>query len=909
MWRRSDARTRAVCAAAALAVAAPLVRAQEQAADEGPPAPSTIERYLTDRGLTELLATHLLERLKRAPEGPERARLADRLGSLYVQLLDRATTPEQRQQWEDRSQELLKSVPEAESFELRLNLAKARYLRAETQAERSRLRLTTPAEQKEAETVIRSVVGTFEDIGAKLGRRVDTLEKRESAGREESETTLRTELSEARRLRSLAMYYSGWCNYYLAYLGNKPQQATEALKAFGWLLNAPKDHESTPARAPVQLLKYEHVARAAMGAALAESARGDDRTALAWLDLLQTTDGVPEAVTRQIFARRVAVFGAAKRWSDLGYAVEQRRKAEGGTKPLEVAEARLLAVIALEALDNARARPDSRDLIQGLADLAMTDLVTQGEVRHVQDLVGRYGSANLGGEGFIVQYVRGTQTYERARKAHEDAGENPEDPTALPAVANTYREARASLANAIGSPDAAKFPAERGNAGVLLGLSSFYAGDLVEAADEFERAFRADASDKSSEDALWLAVVSLDKALPDKPSVKERLKALSALYLRTYPKSDRAAKLLLRQIAGDLVSEDKAVEILLGVDKQSPLYESARRQAATVLYAIYRRTRGNDRDFAALRFAEISEELLHLDRAKLTSGALGKTESRELTTQVITRVRQVLDAVLGMTAPDLDRADKAFEVLDAVAGESDVDLKKVADELAYRRLQLALARTRPDEITRSLDTLHALGGRFANSADRLMYKRALAALQKGDSPGAAAEVVRHGLRVIDQFSKEPSVLADPAVFGLYNTVADAAGRVYRASGDQTMRDISLGLDRKIMAFGNPPAVVLRRFAELAESAGEPADALGAWRMLLSGLALGSPEWYEARYNSLRLLADSDPDKAREALDQHKVLNPDMGPEPWGGKLRDLDARVPARPGPPTPTPPDKEARP
>jgi hypothetical protein len=443
-----------------------------------------------------------------------------------------------------------------------------------------------------------------------------------------------------------------------------------------------------------------------------------------------------------------------------------------------------------------------------------------------------------------------------------------------------------------------------------VGLSSFYAGDLVEAADSFERAFRAGASEKSAEDALWLAVVALDKALPDKPSVKERLKALSALYLRTYPRSDRAAKLLLRQIAGDLVSEEKAVEILLGVDKQSPLYESARRQAATVLYSIYRRTRANDRDFAALRFAEISEELLRLDRAKLSAGGLGKTESRELTTQVITRVRQVLDAVLGMTAPDLDRADKAFEVLDAVAGESDVDLKKVADELAFRRFQLALARGRTDETNKSLDKLHALGGRFSQSADRLMYKRALAALQAADSPEAATEVVRHGLRVIDQFNKEPSVLTDPAVFSVYNAVADAAGRVYRAGGNQDMRDISLGLDRKIMAFGNPPGVVLRRFAELAESAGEPSEALGAWRMLVSGVALGSPEWYEARYNSLRLLAESEPDKAREALDQHKVLNPEMGPEPWGSKLRDLDARLPAaRPATPAPADAAKEAKP
>src|ERR1043165_3049576 len=114
-------------AAATLLTFAP---ARAQTDDTLPPAESTIEQYLTDHGLTELLAVHLLERLKTA-DGDARVKLADRLGSIYVRLLDKASTPEARRQWEARSQDLLKAVPEADSSELRLNLAKARYLQAE----------------------------------------------------------------------------------------------------------------------------------------------------------------------------------------------------------------------------------------------------------------------------------------------------------------------------------------------------------------------------------------------------------------------------------------------------------------------------------------------------------------------------------------------------------------------------------------------------------------------------------------------------------------------------------------------------------------------------------------------------------------------------------------------------------
>ncbi|MEX2219097.1 MAG: hypothetical protein WD749_10100 [Phycisphaerales bacterium] len=897
---------------------APLARAQDEVPPAIPPPPpqalstpaptgaaepvfeGALEQYLADRNLKELLALHLLERLK-ASDGAEKMRLADRLGAIYVDLLERATSAAERDRWEALSQDLLRAVPEADSFELKLNLAKVRYLQAEELAERFRLQLATPEERQEAERTLRSLAVTFQEIGTRLYRRVETLERRESAGRDEDLGALRESLGEARRLRSLAMYYAGWAGYYTAFLSARPAIAEEALTHFGWLLNAANGRQASVERLPASLVRYEHVARAAIGCALCESLRGNDNTALRWLDAVESAEGVPPTIAAQLFARRLTVLAAAKRWADVDFQLRRRRQPDRTEPPapLAVGEARLLAVLTLQALQDPGASAQARRAVQTLADTALTDLITLGEVRHVQDLVTRYGTLPLGGDGFIVQYIRGMQAYDRARAAHAQAGTSTDEPAAADEVKNLYREAGGLMQTAVAASDASRFPDERSNAALMHGLSAFYSADLVEAADRFEQAYRDAASAKRAEDALWLAIVSLDKAVEGgRPSLKERLGTLAALYLKTYPRSDRAAKLLLRQSLAGLVSEEKAAEILLAVEAQSPLYESARRHAATLLYSIYRRSRGQDRDFAALRFAEVSEDLLRIDRARAKTGT--EAEAREASSQVVIRVRQLLDAVLGMTAPDLARADRAFEVLDAVAADGAVDFKKVQDELLYRRLQVAIARGRTEDINRHLDRLHALGGRFSDSADRLLYKRALAALPgAGQSAPAAREVVRHGLRVVDQFTRDGSALADPAVYSLYNAVADAAARVWELEKDETLRDTALRLDRALLQHGDAPAPVLRRHARLAESDGDIQGALDSWRTLLAGLSSTSPEWYEARLHSLRLLAAIDAPRAREAMGQFRVLHPDFGPPPWGDRLRELDRQLgPAAPAPP-----------
>ena len=84
---------------------------------------------------------------------------------------------------------------------------------------------------------------------------------------------------------------------------------------------------------------------------------------------------------------------------------------------------------------------------------------------------------------------------------------------------------------------------------------------------------------------------------------------------------------------------------------------------------------------------------------------------------------------------------------------------------------------------------------------------------------------------------------------------------------------------------------LRAAGELSEAVGDDDTALSCWRRLVSGSRAGTERWFEARYRVLTLLSEIDPDRAREVMRQHKILQPDYGPDPWGARLKALDIRL------------------
>jgi hypothetical protein len=869
----------------------------------GPVADDLVDSYLADHQLLEVLAARLRVRVTQG-SAEDRARTAELLGKLYVRMLAQASTPEARQAIEEKARELLK-IPEADSFELRIDLAKATYLRVEEIVEKDRLHLAGPEERAEADRVLRAVGPIFKEIAGKLDNKVKLLEDKEKSNQAQDIEALRAELADARRLRSLAKYYWGWTEYYTALLNKTPQRCTEAMKAFGGLLNALPGREPTIDRLPKNLLHYEHVARAAIGCALCASMLGKDVEASRWLDEIETAEDLPPVIQDQLFTRRLIISAAAQKWADVDLAVRHRRQPQKGSppQPLSVADARLLAVLCLEAARDPAVRPGIKEAAEKLAQIGLGDLIIRGEVGHVLDLVSMYGTTPIGQEGFIVNYVRSLQTYEKARAAHKAAGKDDEPATEV-AIVNQYREAADLLGAATANADAAQFPKEREKAEVRHGLALYYAGDLEAAATQFQAAANVAATAEQKRDALWYAIVTLDRAVEaGKVSLAADRDKIATLYLQEFPGSDNAAKLLLRQVRADRLNDAQAIDILLKVPKESAIYEASRLRVSSMLYAAYRRASGSEKDFAAIRFADVAEGVLKLEQARAMAGVDDAAKAAAGHVQLL--VRQIADALLAASSPDVQRVEAALSALDTVAAFQAMDIKELKPELTFRRMQIAVAKGDEAAVVKLTDQLRAIGGPFADASDRLLYKRAQKAFKATPADVMLAkQVVRYGSRVLD--TAPAGTEKDAGIVATRDSVAQAAGAIWLAEKDRQMLDLAIKLDRTQIDTGNRTASSLRRLGELIEARGGEGDtklALAAWRELLSGLPNASPEWYEARYESLRLLSLTDPAEAAQVMTQHKVLHPDYGPEPWGRKLADLEAKIGVQAPPPAPTSP------
>jgi hypothetical protein len=857
-----------------------------------------LERYLADRGLDELAAALLRGRLA-AARGESRTDLAERLGRLYVRLLGRADDADTRQRLEAHARELIRAVPDSESFDLRLDLAKATFLRAEEGVEKHRLRLASAEELGEAERVLRSVEPVFDDIAARVNTRLQSDERRLNESRNADAVELQLRVTESRRIRSMARYYAGWTKHYLALAGANKELARQALLDFGVILNAQPGRAPAIDRVPANTLRFEHVARAGVGVMLSLSLRGDHDEALKWLRLLESAESLPKGVADQLPARRIAVLAAGGFWNELErrIALDRRKQGQSEPVPLSLREARLLAVVALEALpelSGADGRRRGGIAAQTLAQVGMGDLVALGEVGHVLDLVKRFGTAPIGTEGFIVTYVRGLQAFDAARQAHADLGDDTDKPSDDESAINRYVQAAELLESAADAADADKFPLDRPKAVMRAALARYLADQPELASTLFQEASSLlgvlpAASGPSAErlrserqEALWMAVVALDRGVElGRLSLTPTRDTLAALFIEQFPRTERAARLLLRR-AGAGLTDEQAVEILLGVGRSAPVYAAARREAARRLYQIYLGSRGDGREFAAIRFADVAEESLELDAA-----AAGP-DSGALAPAAVLRGRQLVMVLLDQPTPDLPRAARALDRVEALAAAAGIDTAPFADELIFRRLRLAMLKGDDQSVQRWLDRLRASGGRFALAGERLVLNRAAEAFRAGPRDTAQARrVVEAARRVLAALDAEPGSIPPVA-----EQLAAAAAALWELDNDPTMRELAIATDRREVEAGRATARTLRRLAALAEASGDAPAALDAWRRLLAGSADASAQWFEARYHTLRLLAALEPARFAEALSQHKVLYPSFGPEPWGPKIRDLESQPP-----------------
>lgn len=897
-----------------------------------------VGEYLTQLGQEDALAAHLRARIAAVQPTQEnalatRARLAEELAALYVRMLQAAQARGDepvRRELEQRAAALLEAVPQADSFELRLDLAKASYLPIEERAERARLRMLSEGEQTQALRELRASAELFGQLAGKLQTRVAAIEAQERTAGADSQDRLRVLLGEARQLRAIARYYEGWARHYVALLSGDRSEAAASLLAFGTLLNAVPGKPPSVERFSTGNLRFEHICRSVMGASMAHAMLDNDVDALRWFELLEQSSDVPQGVREQMFSRKLIVLAGTERWADAAVLVRLARSESkrqqagiagaGGTGVLTPVEARLLGVLSLDYLRDAnvqrRATLDS--VASDLAQTALGDLIAQQLAGQVVDLVRRYGTLPLGESGFIVLYVKGTQAFEAAREAHrakESAGgatasELADKPTPDVAVANSYRDAARLLAGARSSEDATRFPREQAPAALREGLALYYAGDLARAAEVFEQAVALAGEQGVRGEAMWYAIVCLEELLKtdvgDASALRTRHERLVTLYIAEFAGSENATRLLLRRAGAEGAGDERTIELLLAVPSDSALYEAARSQAARLLYRAFRSSGASTREFAALRLSDVAEELLRRDLVRALSEARDtpaqRQAARAAAESVGLRARQLAEALLSVQVPDLVRVESALTSLEQAAFANDLDTSAFAAELLFRKLQVALVRDDEARATLLGDELRGKGGPFASAADALWLRRAVSRWQQSpSSPELARSVVVVGTRLMDAKGTQAGLASQAREW-----TAAAAASLWETSQDQAMRDSALAIDGAAFESGVRTYAMLRRIARLSEGAGKWQASLDAWLEIVASFDPPAEQWYEARLASLSVLLRIDVAQAKVALDQTKVLHSKPFPAPWDAQLArfelELEAAIAKGAAPAAPTP-------
>lgn len=848
---------------ATIIVAAVTVLQSARAAADSDP----VEAYLELRGFRELLALHLESRVVELG-GDERDNMLARLAGLYAELLVESEDDGDRERWEARARDVLPRMKEPEASTLQLQLLRAKYVPLERRAEEYRLRLLSEREQSATLAEMQDVAEELAWMRESFETRILQLERTMSRTSGQRAARLSEDLARLRQLDAWSSFYLGWSRYYAGLLSGDDELAYDAMLAFGELLGASQGRLPLLVSFPSDQMRFEDKARAAIGVALCQAARGETTEALRWLDQIEDSEDLPESIAGQLPTRRLIVLGQGRQWAAFRIARERIEAA----RELTVTEARLITVLALEGRGSPPDEIASREAATAIARLG--DL---GEIGHVVDLTRRYGTAALGEAGFIANYVKGLDAYQRARDAHRVSGD-PERPTRETGVTFRYRSAIDFISAALDSEESDRFTEAARSAGRRRAMALYYSSRFTEAVDAFLTDSNAH-SDAQSAESLWFASEAAGAAAStvtdrtERAELRARQRSLVSTYLARFPGGPRASMASVRLATMGGMEFERALERLLQVPAGDDAYETARRHAARLLWDQYDAADVRRKPLLANRYVDIAMPLLAVDRQR---GQAGDLDARSL---FVGRARRIAQASLAFGFEDTALARRVLADLDFADREAWNDNEQLRAEILYLWTQVQVIEGDLASALTSVDACRSQfpGSRFAAAATRRAMNGALLMWRTNgdDRPGARSLVVRLGEMLIADFGGLSEAI-EPVGPSLIRALAEAYVEQEGSSGSGR----ALVLYGALIDAGQADYSVFRPAAELSEQAGDKARALSYWSEAVRYVSTESESWYEAKYHALRLLAEADPDAAREAIRQHLVLHPDGGPDPW-----------------------------
>lgn len=848
--------------------------------------------WLESKGLDELLARHLENDLA-AAQGDQgaRARIAGRLALTYARLLGRVEDDDRRAAIVERSGRIIDIVPRSEVGELRIALVRNRYVRASRIMEDDRV---GAAEADEVAQAVEELAALAVELDGVRQNAIKEAEQESRAQGRRVDERIERQLE----LAAAAGLLEGWTRYYVGIARKDRRQLELAQLALGSVLRGESPIPDAE-EVSIDLQMVESFANAVLANAMVTSAVDSPAVAAKWFDRLDMSV-THDAVRRSAPGWRLASLIEAGDFEDAeAYLREliERARTEGESA-LPVGWIRLAAVGAMR-------RTSSTPAAMPIAQLALATLAARGELGQVRGLAADFGLDALGDSGFIFGYVRGLEQHRLAGEARE-AGDDA-------AAQRGYSEAITLLRGALEEPDAGNFADSVGSATLIIAWSLFEVGRVEEAADAFEQAAES-MTGKNRSNAMWGAIVALDRLVAEggdqAPAVVARRDALAERFLDAFPADERAPSLVIRRLAEEENPDDEDLALLLGVPRNHPNWETARRRAVQSLYERFRAAQGEARAAAGVRMLDAADELLQRDRAE---DALF-TDMRGLDGMLL---RQAAEVASDEDVHEASRAESYIDRLQAAFdGGAMPGLPDLPNEMQHRRLGVALGDgdfTQAEVLLRAMPVAASApeAARWLRLGALRLHNAAMARMRETavtiDVARAGAEAGTRYLELLGRLDEDETAADDgdsgaepPDRFAVLDrerflptarNVADARKAMYDFAGDRADGEEALAWYRAILERRPLDGAVLQSTAELAESLGQADVALDSWRRLVRAAPDGDERWWRAKVGQIRTLLGIDAVAAREVLDQVRTLHPDLGPEPWRALLRELDVRI------------------
>lgn len=793
-----------------------------------------VSSWLQRMGCVDLQATYLEEQLENGNRTTQ-VKAAKQLADVYATMLARANQDMDKELLQ-RAIELFNRIPAAGTVELRLQLFRATYIAAEQILERYRLRISNREEAQIAITQLQNVTNNLESFRQTLLKRIRSA---------------RSNNDHLQQQLGLVTSYLAWTRYYIAWFDNNKKEAEKASQLFAEILLGDRPSLQSVS---LDLKQHESGARAILGIALCKSLLQYPSDPEPWFEELEDPE-TWSSVRSLVPLWKFFLLIDQKKWDEILIELDESNEID---KTLLY---RVSAVHSLEHYASEKAKEVAKKSLEGLIEI--------GQLGILSDIVHQYGSQALQKDGFISKYIEGDFAFKQAREIYKG-----DEPAKDEETQNKFASIAEIFNQAIRSPDITEYEQLEDDCQILLGLSLYYSSQYQKAAKAFIEAAEGD----NKEQAVWMAIVSLDYLNPLTEELELTKEELSVLYLENWPNTEHATQLTIQRSSG--ASENPAnIEDLLAIPHSDPRYEEAQRQAARSLYQMWQSASIEQQSYIGNRYITVALPLMVSD----------STISEDAHANEVAAIRalRILEISLHPQVHRINASLRALEILKLIDTRNIFSLQIYQNEIAYRRILSLLLQDSPEEATTQLLEMIETSpeDRWTNLASKQVW---------GDwslhgFPENQHDIYVVGTSILQQLKN--TQYGHSEFIPIAYLTAQTAYQLFLERNDLSLGETALEISRELINQQPKIAKLLIQNAELENTLGDSEIALQRWKLISSGSPTGSELWIRARFNTILLISEQSPEKALALLNQHHTLYPNYGVEPYGTKLRELHTKL------------------